>query len=270
MRGFITAMRTLTIIPLPGKEGQRFSVSMVWFPMVGLILGLIIYGLGLLWVTLLSIDWTWGGAAVLLIVQVILTRGLHLDGLADWADALGVQREKASRLAVMKDPRVGAFGVLALIAVFLAKWVAFERLLSTNAFIWVMFIMIISRDMMVLLMTTLPYARSEEGMASPFIKDISPGQKIWAHIICLILCLFAGPPGLVLYGLGWIITGFLRSSFKHGFGGITGDLLGTTNEIVEVILLWICAIHGQFMMAYTGWGWVSMDNYLYPIYLHSF
>ena len=262
MSGFITAMRTLTIIPLPGKEGQSFSVSMVWFPMVGLILGLIIYGLGLLWVRLLSIDWPWGGAAVLLIVQVILTRGLHLDGLADWADALGVQRGKASRLAVMKDPRVGAFGVLALIAVFMAKWVAFERLISTGSFMWMMFIMIISRDMMVLLMTTLPYARSEEGMASPFIKDISTGHKIWPHIICLILCIFAGPAGVVLYGLGWIITGLLRASYEGGFGGITGDLLGTTNEIVEVILLWICAVPGQFMMAYTSWGWLSGSSRL--------
>ena len=256
MRGFITAVRTLTIIPLPGREGHKFASSMIWFPIVGLIIGLIIYGLGWLWIRLFGIGWPGGGAAILLIVQVILTRGLHLDGLADWADALGGKRDKTSRLAVMKDPRVGAFGVLALIAVFMAKWVAFERLISTGSFMWMMFIMIISRDMMVLLMTTLPYARSEEGMASPFIKDISPGQKIWAHIICLILCLFAGPAGLVFYGLGWIITVLLRASYKRGFGGITGDLLGTTNEIIEMVLLLICAMYSRLILAYTGWGWL--------------
>ena len=115
---------------------------MIWFPIVGLILGLIIYGLGWLWMRLLNIDWPGGGATILLIVQVILTRGLHLDGLADWADALGVQRGKASRLAIMKDPRVGAFGVLALIAVFMAKWVAFERLISTGSFHLLPFIIV--------------------------------------------------------------------------------------------------------------------------------
>ena len=258
MKGFITAMRTLTIIPLPGREGQKFSSSLIWFPIVGLIIGFIIYGLGWLWIRLLGTDWPGGGAAVLLTVQVILTRGLHLDGLADWADAFGGKRDKASRLAVMKDPRVGAFGVIAIVAVFLAKWVALERLLTMGSFIWVIFIMIISRDMMVVLMTTLPYARSQEGMASPFIKDISPGQKIWAHIISLILCLFAGPAGLVLYGLGWIITWPLRTSYERGFGGITGDLLGTTNEIVEMILLVICAATGRLILAHTGWGWLSV------------
>ncbi len=257
MRGFITAIRTLTIIPLPGKEAQKFSSSMIWFPGIGLILGLVIYGLGWLWIKFIGTDWPGGGAVMLLIAQVILTRGLHLDGLADWADALGGKRDKTTRLAIMKDPRVGAFGVIALVTVFLTKWVALVRMLSMGSFIWIVFIMVISRGMMVVLMTTLPYARSEEGMASPFIKDISPGQKIGAHISCLILCLLAGPTGLVFYGLGWVITRFLKSSYVNGFGGITGDLLGATNEIVEMILLLICAANSRLILDYTGWDWVS-------------
>ena len=257
MRGFITATRTLTIIPLPGKEAQRFSSSLTWFPVIGLIIGLVIYGLGWLWIKLIGADWPGGGAVMLLIAQVILTRGLHLDGLADWADALGGKSDKTTRLTIMKDPRVGAFGVIALLSVFLAKWLALERMLSMGSFIWIVFIMVISRDMMVVLMTTLPYARSEEGMASPFIKDISSGQKIGAHILCLILCVLAGPTGLVFYGLGWVITRFLKASYVRGFGGITGDLLGATNEIVEMILLMICAANTGLILDYTGWHWMK-------------
>jgi adenosylcobinamide-GDP ribazoletransferase len=125
-----------------------------------------------------------------------------------------------------------------------------------GSFIWIVFVMVISRDMMVVLMTTLPYARAEEGMASPFIKDISPGQKVGAHILCLILCLLAGPISLVFYGLGWVITRFLKSTYISGFGGITGDLLGATNEIVEMILLMICAANTRLILDYTGWHWI--------------
>jgi adenosylcobinamide-GDP ribazoletransferase len=256
MRGFITAIRTLTIIPLPGRGYERFSSSLIWFPAVGLILGLIIYGMGWLWIRRLGIDWPGGGAVVVLIGQAVLTRGLHLDGLADWADALGGKPEKTSRLAVMKDPRVGAFGVIALVTALLAKWVAIDRMLSMGSFMWIVFIMIISRDMMVALMTTLPYARSGEGMASPFIKDIPNGHGTLTHIVCLFLCLFAGPIGLFFWGLGWVITRFLAVSYMKGFGGITGDLLGATNEIVEMILLFICATWGRSIIEHTGWSWL--------------
>ena len=256
MKGFITAMRTLTIIPLPGKENDRFSFSLIWFPVVGLILGLILYGVGWLWVKGLGTDWSGGGAMIILIFQVVLTRGLHLDGLADWADAMGGKPDRTSRLAVMKDPRVGAFGVIALVTILLAKWVAIDRMLSLGSFVWIVLIMVISRDMMVVLMTTLPYARSGEGMASPFIRDIPRGYSVFTHMICLILCLFAGPAGLFFWGLGWVITRLLRVSFTNGFGGITGDLLGATNEIVEMILLLVCATGGRLITEHTGWHWL--------------
>jgi adenosylcobinamide-GDP ribazoletransferase len=257
MKGFITAMRTLTIIPLPGKENDRFSFSLIWFPVVGLILGLILYGVGWLWVKGLGMDWSGGGAMIVLIFQVVLTRGLHLDGLADWADAVGGKPEKSSRLAVMKDPRVGAFGAIALVTVILTKWVAVDRMLSLGSFVWIVLIMVMSRDMMVVLITTLPYARSGEGMASPFIKDIPRGHRVFTQIVCLFFCLFAGPAGLFFWGMGWVITRFLRVSYMKGFGGITGDLLGATNEIVEVILLVICATGGQLITDHTGWRWLA-------------
>lgn len=256
MGGFITAMRTLTIIPLPGKEARKFSSSLAWFPCIGFILGLIIYGLGWLWLKIPGTGWPGGGAVILLMAQVVLTRGLHLDGLADWADALGGKRDQTSRLHIMKDPRVGAFGVIALIILLLIKWTVLERMLSTGSILWIVFIMVISRDMMVVLMTTLPYARPEEGMATPFVKDISTWQKIGSHTFCLVLCLLAGPVGLVFYGLGWIITWLLKGSYMRGFGGITGDLLGATNEIVEMILLLMCVANTRLILDYTGWNWI--------------
>lgn len=256
MRGFITAVRTLTIIPVPGRESERFSLSLPWFPFVGLILGLILYATGLIWIKIFAMDWPGGGAIILLAAEILLTRGLHLDGLADWADAIGGNRGREARLSIMKDSHLGAFGVLAIMIVLLAKWVALERLFSSGSTICLLFVLVISRDMMVELITTLPYARSGEGMARPFVNGASPYQRAWAHTISLCFCLCFGPAGLVLFGTGWIITRLFGASCRRVFGGITGDLLGATNEMVGVILLMICAMPGKSILCYTGWSWL--------------
>jgi adenosylcobinamide-GDP ribazoletransferase len=242
MKGLITALRTLTIFPLPGREAQDLSRALPWFPLVGLLLGFILTALGILWSRLVSTDWPEGGAVLLLGAQILLTGGLHLDGLADWADAMGGPREKESRLTIMKDPRVGSFGVLALIMALLLKWVIYTRLIAKGHLIGLFPVLILSRAMMVELITTLPYARSGQGTAGPFVNGASPRHRWIALAIALCFCLCFGFAGLSLFFFGWGMTLVLGKSFKKGFGGITGDLLGTTNEILEILFLMIWAL----------------------------
>ena len=256
VKGLITAIRTLTIIPVPGRESEKLNYSIPWFPFVGLILGLILYAIGKIWTNIFALSWSGGGAVIILAAEIILTRGLHFDGLADWADTMGASREREARLNIMKDSRLGTFGVLALIIVLLIKWVAFERLLSSGSIILLIAVLIISRDMMAELITTLPYARSGDGMARPFVKGASPRQRVWAHASAFFLCLFFGPAGLALFCMGWIITMFFGIWFQRCFRGVTGDLLGTTNEMVEMILFMCCALPGDLILCYTGWGWI--------------
>ena len=256
IKGFINAIRTLTIIPVPGDEGEDLSSSLPWFPVVGLILGLILFFVGTIWIKIFVPDWPGGGAIILLSAGIILTGGLHLDGLADWADAMGGGHKREKRLLILKDSHLGAFGVLALIIVLLVKWVAFERLLSSGSIMWLLPVFIISRGMMVELMTTLTYARPGDGMARPFVNGASPNQRIWAHAISLCLCLCFGPAGLALFGAGWIVTGLSGILYQRWFGGITGDLLGTTNEMVEALLLMLCALPGGLILNYSGWSWL--------------
>ena len=135
MKGFVIALRTLTLILWPGKESEDLSASLPWFPIVGLFLGVILCGIGYLWTKLLLSQWMAGAALLMVGLEVWLTRGLHLDGLADWADSIGGFREREKRLAIMKDVSLGAFGVLALFLALMAKWVAFERILGTGSFI---------------------------------------------------------------------------------------------------------------------------------------
>jgi adenosylcobinamide-GDP ribazoletransferase len=247
LKGSITAIRTLTAIPVPGKEGDDFSSALPWFPLVGLLLGLMLYLVSYLW-SLLPFDrWTWGCAVILTALIIWITRGLHMDGLADWADSLGgFGRER--RLAIMKDSSVGAFGVMAIVLGIILRFVAFERIIASGAFILLIIIPVISRDMLVELQTTMPYARSEQGMAGVFIKNATNSHRIISHVAAIIVCVCFGLTGIVFFLLAFAITLFLKGMFRRQFNGVTGDLLGASNEIIEVVLLMIIAVPGKMIL----------------------
>ena len=252
IKGLVTAVRTLTVLPFPGKEDEDFSSALSWFPVVGLILGVILYVIAILWNTLPFDQWNWGCAIVLSVFLIWLTRGLHMDGLADWADSLG-GFDRGKRLAIMKDSSLGAFGVMAITLGIIFKLIAFERLLSSGSFIFLIIIPVISRDMLVELQTTLPYARSEQGMAEVFVKNARGKHRIISHIIAIIICLALGLTGIIfyvfiLYAIAFAVTLILKGMFRRQFKGITGDLLGTSNEIIEVVLLMIVAIPGEMIL----------------------
>lgn len=256
MSGFITAIRTLTLIPLPERHGNNFSSALPWFPIIGLLLGFLLYLPSMIWLKWVPANWFSGGALMVIIIEIILTRGLHLDGLADWADALGAQADVELRLAIMKDSRIGAFGVIALVIVLMGKWMAISKLFSIHSPQWIPLILVISRDMMVELITTLPYARADSGTASPFIKGATRRHRGIAHMMTFIACLCFGPLGMTLFIIAWLVTRLLGMSFQKMFCGITGDLLGTTNEILETALLFICALIGNLPLDYTHWSWL--------------
>jgi adenosylcobinamide-GDP ribazoletransferase len=245
-KGLITAIRTLTVLPVPGKEGDDFSSALPWFPAAGLLLGLMLYLLSYLWALLPFDKWTWGCAVVLTALIIWLTRGLHMDGLADWADSLGgFGRER--RLAIMKDSSLGAFGGMALVLGIILRLVAFERVIASGPFIFFIIIPVISRDMLVELQTTMPYARSEQGMAGVFIKNATNGHRIISHVAAIVISACFGITGILLFLLAFAITLLLKGMFRRQFNGITGDLLGASNEIIEVVLLMVIAVPGKMI-----------------------
>lgn len=238
--GLITALRTLTILPVPGRESDDFASSLPWFPVVGLILGVILAIPGRLWVHLVE-GWSAGGAVLLLIGVILLTRGLHMDGLADWADALGGLPDRETRLAIMKDPGLGAFGGLALVTDLLAKWTALERILAFGSPWIILLPLIVSRTMMTELAAILPYARSDTGTGEPFVRGSSRRRRLTALISGLLLCMAGGVFGLAVFTAGWAATRLFSVHCSRVFGGVTGDLLGALNEILETGLLLACA-----------------------------
>ncbi|HJN17180.1 MAG TPA: adenosylcobinamide-GDP ribazoletransferase, partial [Armatimonadota bacterium] len=178
--GLGTAIRTLTILPFPGREASPMSESLYWFPLVGLIVGGLefIGARGIAQLT--EPDWAQGIAVLVVVLGAILTRGLHLDGLADWADGASVMSGREKMLEVMKDPRVGALGAVALIGVVFTKWVAVMRLAEGGAVLWVVGACVISRAMQVDLAASLPYARAGGGTAAWFVEDAGWGHRIVA------------------------------------------------------------------------------------------
>lgn len=256
LNGFGTAVKTLTAIPWRGRHADDFAASLPWFPVIGLLLGSILYGLSLVWNLLPVTPWPAGVALFLTAADICLTRGLHFDGLADWADSIGGLLQREKRLAIMKDTSLGTFGGLALVLAVLAKWIAFERLILCGTAGWLIPVFVISRTMMVELMTTLKYARAGEGMGRPFVLGGSTRQRVLSHVAAVALGIPFGPFFLLLFCLGWIETRFFGRRCRHTFGGITGDLLGTANEMAAITLLMICAFLGDSLFSHTGWGWL--------------
>lgn len=250
MRGLITALRTLTRIPGPGRDCEVFADALPFFPWVGALLGGLTVGVFLTVSLILPYALVAAASAVLCLAW--LTRGLHLDGLADTADALGGGCSIERRLAIMKDPHVGAFGVITLVGVLLLKTAILFEIglilfgpgrLSGRLLLGLIIPFIVSRTVQVWLCTALPYARVTGGTAGPFVAGAQ-----WTHLAgalagALLLCAVIHPlAGAVLLAGGLLLGVGLRRYFRAQFGGITGDLLGASNEIVETAALLLYAI----------------------------
>lgn len=243
LRGLVTAVRTLTWLPVPGRDAESFASSLPWFPIVGLLLGSALYGLCLL----IGPAWPEGAALAVVAGGALLTRGLHLDGLADAADGLFGGRTRERMLEIMKDSRMGAFGGIAIALVLLAKFVFVSRLAVMDATFWVVVAFVTSRTAQSVLAVAVPYARTE-GTAGPFIAGARPAHALLALLLgmaAVALCGRMDTRLLAGFAAGLAISVLLGRAFRRRVGGITGDLLGATSELVETaVLLYGCLAAG--------------------------
>jgi adenosylcobinamide-GDP ribazoletransferase len=234
---FPLALTFLTKIPWPGAslaEPLDLTRSMFWYPWVGALLGLAYLAA---WQGFSQVTPVPAAAALLLCFTVLLTGGLHLDGLADTVDGLGGGHNPDERLKIMKDSRVGAFGVMSLILVLLTK---FACLLGAAEQGWqAEFILfpILSRWSMVWLAFLSPYARPGGGLGQAMTEvsqRVALGAGLSALVLAVMLLRFKG---LALWaGAGvfiWLVSRFCKPTL----GGVTGDVLGAANEMVEVLVL---------------------------------
>ncbi len=240
-RGFTTAMRTLTALPVQGEEAASPRDALPWFSTVGFVLAVLVYAVVAvaLWIG----SPAWSAAVLAVMALAVLTRGLHLDGLADWADGFWGSRDRDRALAIMKDSHIGAFGAMALMLVLLGKWACIAELIETGALTWVFAALMFSRACQVYLAVALSYARPEGGTAAAFVAEADERSMWIAAGVALAVSL--------ALGLGWgaVMAAVAVFAAAKGFavwckrrvGGITGDLLGAANELMELLVLFLGA-----------------------------
>ncbi len=245
MRSFFLALQFLTIFPYPKgltTQDGDLARSMGHYSTIGALLGAGLYlGDRLLWgrIPLDMIN------LLLLAALAILTGCLHWDGFADTIDALGGTRTREERLAIMKDSRLGAFGALGLIFLILWDLAALHHLTSHRG-TYLFLAPLLSRFSMVTLALTQPYARREGGLGRSFVEQVSLKELGLAGGVAVVACTaLLGIPGIFLFCL---VSGFallLGAFFRSRFGGITGDTLGASNEMMMALVWFFGCIQGR-------------------------
>ena len=244
--GLATALRFLTILPLPGRAEVPVEVlgrSTAWFPLAGALIGAILAGAG----ALAGLLWGPPTVRVLVVVGwVALTRGLHLDGLADSADGLlgGASREK--RLAIMKDSRIGTFGLLAVVGL-LALKLAFLAELEDMA-LWRVLVpaCALARWAMLLAIYAFPTA-VPGGLAGRFKRRCGwPQLGIGTLVAAAVSFFFLGVWGLSLLALLGLSTLLWSLGVRRAVGGHTGDTYGALCEACEALALAALSVLGRF------------------------
>lgn len=234
MRGLLVALGFLTRIPVPVRvfdDARAQRTSLAWYPMVGVIVGMLLTGL----FVLLPQEHALLSAALTLLAWVALTGGLHLDGLADSADAwVGGFGDRARTLEIMKDPRSGPAGVTAIVLLLLLKFSALASLPAESA--WLLWLSpLLARAALTAAFVFTPYVRS--GGLGSALKDAPRVACVFALVCAIAACVACGLPGVFALGAAIVVFAFWRRACMRRLGGFTGDTAGALAEMVEVGVL---------------------------------
>src|SRR2546421_1957215 len=224
---FAAAVRFLSLLPVPGSTqlfnkdevAPRLVVGCEYFPLVGLLLALLLWLLVLVFAPLVP---QLVLAALLVAALVILTGGLHLDGLMDSCDGLFGGSTRERKLEIMHDSRVGSFGVLGAACLLLLKFALFASLKSHNLPFALMMALPSARWAMVLALRVFPSARTT-GLGAAFHRSITTKRLLVTGIISLSIVLVAGQLlGLIVWMTVTVTSLLLGLWVTRSIGGLTG------------------------------------------------
>lgn len=242
--GFFLALQFLTTIALPFKlksNQKKLSAATLYFPLIGLLLGLILAAANN-FLNFLSIG-PLAASVILVTLLIILTGGLHLDGLADTFDALFSRKSSPEMLEVMRDSHIGTMGMLSLVCVILLKISLLYSLPAPAVNLALISMCLLSRYAIVAAIFLFPYAR-EQGKAKIFFSGINWQIFALASLVSLAYVLaFLKLKGLIIFILVFLFVLFVGKLISKKINGLTGDTLGALNELAEVfalfnILIW--------------------------------
>ncbi len=253
---FLFALSFLTIIPVlyrrqisPGEAGR----SIAYFPVVGIIIGLILAALN--WLLSLFLP-SMIVNGLLIVSLVVISGALHLDGFVDTCDGLAGHKAVEDRWAVMHDSRAGAFGIIGAVLLLLVKYVSLSSVPGSLLMVTLVLVPVLSRWAMAYAVFAYPYARPD-GLGKSFKQGASWQGFAVATAITLAaaigLARLANAAYFYLTGLAimsgvWVVVIAVAAYLKRKFSGLTGDTYGAINEVAEVtVLIIVC------LLAYNRW-----------------
>lgn len=236
---FLFALQFLTILPVRLKrspEERDITNSTVFFPFVGLIIGIILYIMFLIFKKIFPVFLS---DSLLLSFWVLITGAMHLDGVADVFDGFYGGKERNEVLRIMRDPHHGAIGTIGLVVFILLKFAGIHSLPQEIKPGALLILPAVSRGIVVILLYLLPYAR-DDGKAKNFT-----GVPVWNALIStsisFVLSLLLGINGMIMFLLLILLLILLFFSFKRVLQGITGDCIGFSIEAIEIAsLIYLC------------------------------
>jgi adenosylcobinamide-GDP ribazoletransferase len=227
----------LTIIPTGNANLDTIAKYMYLFPIVGIAIGLLVGGFafGLSYVGFEPLV-----IGLLVMGAIALITGIHhTDGLADFADGLMAKGTKEKKLHAMKDLSTGSAGIVTVVLYIVGMIIALSLSEGYLLFQAILVSEIMAKFSMVLMASTGQSAAL--GSNSPFVQMMKDKKKLAVSIVFTIipLVVIAGSTGMILFASGVILTFFLINISNRSFGGITGDVLGATNELTRLSSLLI-------------------------------
>jgi len=236
-RPFLLALQFLTRIPTPqlsDTKDKEIGLSQYYYPLVGLIIGLLL----LLASNIISLSSASLEAALLLSIWIMVTGALHIDGLADCADAwVGGYGDKDKTLAIMKDPQSGPVAVTLIVCLLLIKFAALEAIISNNRWSALILAPVIARSLLPLLFHTSPYIRPN-GLGALLIQAQSlPLLLISLTLSSLLTVYLLGFSAIIVLIISLSVLLLIRSISLKRLNGFTGDVAGALVELAEMTVL---------------------------------
>ena len=245
-RGLIAELRLaasfLTIVPfISGRalDNESVAASLGWFPLVGFAIAVALSLEDLLLARFFDLT----VRSILIVLSLtIVTGALHLDGLADTADALGAGRDRERALVILRDSRIGSFGAAAIFFALALKVVALATLAGARRYTAIFAAVGLARWAMVAVAGRIPYLRAD-GAGSAILASGSEPRNLTIASLTVVAAMLPLASRTVLGAIlaAIAITLAIRAFYRRWLGGVTGDLIGACGELVEIAVLLIFA-----------------------------
>ncbi len=252
IRSLRLALVFLTRLPLPPIEGPLPPVghAVPWFPVVGSIVGCAAGGV---YVGCLELMNSAPAAAVSVTFAVLLTGAFHLDGLGDVADALAGGSTPERRLEIMKDSRLGTYGVAALVLALVLQVTSLASLGAAQGWAALVVAHSVGRSSALWVMLLASPARAE-GLGVDYVRDLRSGPTWAGGLVGVVAAgLLFGPWGALAIAVAVVAAAVVSRMARRAVGGFTGDVLGTVEQVVEVTTLVVAAALATRVSGFPWW-----------------